>query len=107
MSLESDYTDLDKLRITIESLSTYHHIEIAKILLNNNIKVSENNNGIFVNLSNISSSIINEIKEYIKFINSQEYHINIDEIKKNNLENIYFKKTETETRKDNCINLEK
>ena len=86
-----NYPELEKIRKTIENLNNNHHIEIAKILKNNNIKLTENNNGIFLNLNNISESIINEIKNYISFIKSQENLIKIDETKKENIENIYFK----------------
>ena len=86
-----NYEELEKLRKTIENLNTGHHIEIAKILKNNNIKLTENSNGIFINLNNISSNIIDQINTYLQFIRTQEKLINIDESKKENLENIYFK----------------
>ena len=84
------FEELDKLRKKIELLPNIHHIEIAKILKNNNIKLTENNNGIFINLNNIETKIIEEIKEYIIFIKSQEELIDIDESKKNNLEKNFF-----------------
>ena len=86
-----NYSNLEKLRKTIEILNSIHHIEIAKILKKNNIKLTENNNGIFINLNNLSSNIIEDIKQYINFIKTQESLINIDESKKEKLENIYFK----------------
>jgi hypothetical protein len=86
-----DYEELDKLRKTIEFLNNSHHIEIAKIFKNNNIKLTENNNGIFINLNNISSKIIDEIKNYINFVKQQESLLNIDETKKEDLEKIFFK----------------
>ena len=82
---------LSRLSKKIEKLNKIHHVEIGKILFDNNIKLSENNNGIFVKLNNISENIINKISDYIDFINNQESHINIDEIKKNKLENSFFK----------------
>ena len=86
-----NYEELDKIRKIIELLNKSHHVEIAKILKKNNIKLTENNNGIFINLNNISNNIIFQIKEYINFIKTQEKLINIDESKKETLENIYFK----------------
>ena len=83
--------DLKRLSVKIEKLNTNHHIEIGKILYNNNIKLTENNNGIFVKLNNISSDIINKINNYLTFINSQESHINIDEDRKISLEKSFFK----------------
>ena len=42
---KTNYNNLEKIRKQIESLNNVHHIEIAKILKNNNIKLTENNNG--------------------------------------------------------------
>ena len=86
-----DYEELEKLRKIIEGLNNVHHIEIAKIFKKHNIKLTENNNGIFINLNNISNVIIIDIKNYINFIRNQEKLINIDETKKETLENTYFK----------------
>ena len=47
--------------------------------------MTENNNGIFINLNNISNVIIIDIKNYINFIKNQENLINIDELR-----NYYF-----------------
>jgi hypothetical protein len=91
-----NFEELDKLRKKIEVLPNIHHIEIAKIFKNNNIKLTENNNGIFINLNNIDSKIIEEIKEYIIFIKSQEELIDIDESKKHKLEKNFFTTTSNE-----------
>ena len=87
---KKNYKDLERIRKHIETLSTIHHIEIARIFKNNNIKLTENNNGLFVNLNNIDSSIIDEIQNYLNFVNLQENNINdIEDIKKD-LEKNFF-----------------
>ena len=83
--------ELKRLSVKIEKLNASHHIEIGKILYNNNIKLTENNNGIFVKLNNIPSTVINKINNYLTFINSQESHLNIDEDRKITLEKSFFK----------------
>tara|TARA_B100000424_G_C22668204_1_gene367018 strand:- start:174 stop:485 length:312 start_codon:yes stop_codon:yes gene_type:complete len=83
--------ELEQIRKKIEKLDTNAHIEIAKILKLYKVKLMENNNGIFINLNNLSDIILNEILKYIDFIKIQENVINLDESTKNNLENIYFK----------------
>ena len=88
---KKNYDELEKLRKIIENLNNSHHLEIAKIFKSNNIKLTENNNGIFINLNKIPCNVIEEIKKYIEFIKTQEKLINIDESKKETLENIYFK----------------
>tara|TARA_B110001452_G_scaffold267580_1_gene278204 strand:+ start:1972 stop:2361 length:390 start_codon:yes stop_codon:yes gene_type:complete len=94
-----NYEDLEKLRKNIEPMNKSHHVEIAKILKKHNCHLNENNNGIFVNLNDISDYIIDQIKEYLHFIKNQETYLNEDEKTKENLENIYFK--------DNKDNLDK
>jgi fructose-1,6-bisphosphatase/sedoheptulose 1,7-bisphosphatase-like protein len=86
-----NYDDLEKIRKTIEKLDKSRHIDIAKIFKKNNIKLTENNNGIFINLNNIPSGIINEIKQYINFVKTQETMISIDESTKVNIEKNFFK----------------
>ena len=63
------YTVIEKKEIVnkIKSLSKIEHIEIFKILRRNNIKYTENSNGIFINLINIDNNIIKQIDEFISF----------------------------------------
>ena len=86
-----DNNDLIKLCKNIESLEKIHHIEIAKILKTNNVYLNENNNGIFINLTKISSKVYMEMLNYVEFVQKQENDINKDEKLKKNLETIYFK----------------
>lgn len=90
--------NLDKLRKTIEKLSKNHHIEIAKILKKNSIRLTENNNGIFINLNNIGENILEEIINYLKYVKEQEKDINLFETQLEEIENTYFKDN-----KDNIV----
>ena len=76
-----NYEELEKLRKTIENLNIEHHLEIAKIFKSNNIKLTENNNGIFINLNNISSNIIVQINTYLQFIKTQE-NLSVNKLRK-------------------------
>tara|TARA_Y100000022_G_C13052599_1_gene285107 strand:+ start:135 stop:410 length:276 start_codon:yes stop_codon:yes gene_type:complete len=83
---------LDKIRKSIESMEKINQLEFVKILLENNIKLTENNNGIFVNLNNLDNKTIKEFILQLDFINNQNNFLNIDENKKSDLENNFFKK---------------
>ena len=87
-----NFTVLEKIRKSIESMEKINQIEFAKILLNNNVKLTENNNGIFVNLNILDNNTINQFISQLDFINNQNNLLNIDENKKSDLENIFFKK---------------
>ena len=44
-----------ELKKKIENLDEIHHKKILEIFLNNNIHVSENRNGCFINISNLDN----------------------------------------------------
>lgn len=84
---------LNLLKNNIDTMDVSQHMEICKILKKNNIFLNENNNGIFVNLNTIDEKIILELENYIFFIKKQSELIKLDENKKIEIENIYFKNT--------------
>ena len=55
-------TNLEQMKITIESMSKINQIEILKILVNHNVKINENKSGIFVNMTFLDEKIIDDIK---------------------------------------------
>ena len=62
---KNNAVNLERIRKTIESLISTHHIEVAKILVNHNVKLTENLNGIFINLTNSPEPVIdNELKKF-------------------------------------------
>lgn len=63
---------LVEIKKNIESLNKTRQVEILKIFLKNNVSISENNNGTFVNLSFLPEECLNEIKEYLNYIKDQE-----------------------------------
>jgi signal-transduction protein with cAMP-binding, CBS, and nucleotidyltransferase domain len=84
--------DLILLKEKIEKLNKFHQIEITRILnTHDNITLNENKNGIFVNLSIIEKNIIEEIKEYLEYVNILQSDFNSIEKEKNLLSNKFFK----------------
>ena len=86
----------------IETMPQFNQIEILKIISKHkDIILNENKNGIHINLTEISSVVIDELCEYINYINAQEMNLNIVEAQKEEFKNIYFTK---DTKKDNKDN---
>lgn len=68
--------DLEKIKIKIENMSKHHQIEILKIFKKySNVKLNENKSGVFINLSFLSSTTIEELVKYIDFVEAQESSI--------------------------------
>jgi hypothetical protein len=86
-----DTTKLHTIKETIEDMEKCHQIEILKILVKNSIVISENNNGTFVNLSDLSEDIIVLLDNYIKFVNKQDNQLLNIEKEKAVIKDEFFK----------------
>ena len=74
----------------IKTLSTNEHIQVFSIIQNANVKYTENNNGIFINLSNINNTILNKLIKFVEYakINNTELETTnkiIDKIREENI----------------------
>ena len=80
------------LKNNIENLNKFHQIEILKIF-NQDIPnmVNENNNGVFINLVDLSETLYNKLNEYINYVNVQQDQLTSIEEEKINIENEFFK----------------
>jgi hypothetical protein len=59
-----------------------YYIEIYKIIKDNNVLYSQNNNGIFINLTNIEDDILDKIVKYLNYIESRNSEIDSEFYKK-------------------------
>jgi|TARA_B110001450_G_scaffold126147_1_gene118752 hypothetical protein len=86
--------DVDKLkciRDKIENLDKNNHIDILRLLVKNDVFINENKNGVFINLTDLSNDIINDMEKYIDYVSEQKIDLDYIEHQKDVLENKYFK----------------
>lgn len=83
---------LEILRDKIQNIKeeSQHHLKILEILKNNNANYSENSNGVFVNMNNLESNIIEKLKEYLIYIDQQNKKFEDIENIKNQLKKDYL-----------------
>jgi len=74
--IEARINFLKEFKDKIEGLSVFHQIEVLRIFEKNGIKLNENKNGVFVNITYISNDIINEITKYLGYVVTQESQLN-------------------------------
>lgn len=92
--------NLNMLKEKIETLSHFHQVEILKILKQDDTCIlNENTNGVFINLTNVSTDVVNKLTNYLKYVNEQELELNDIEQQKSSLSNTFFKDI-----KDNNLN---
>ena len=78
------------LKDKIENLEAFHHNKILKVLIKNNIKYSENRNGIFVNMNSFNENTVEEIDNTLLYITKQEKNLKDIETIKEEINKDYF-----------------
>tara|TARA_B100001063_G_scaffold145396_1_gene135730 strand:+ start:4424 stop:4729 length:306 start_codon:yes stop_codon:yes gene_type:complete len=86
-----------KLKNKIEKLDKIQQIRILEILTKNQIKYSENRNGIFLNMDNLNEKTVVEIEKNLEYFQKQEKTLSDIETIKKELNNDYFKNGNKET----------
>jgi len=82
--------NLKLLKETIEIMDSVHHPKILEILKLNNIHISSNRNGCFINMNHFTENIIELLNNFINYINIQEKTLGAVENAKKNIEEAYF-----------------
>ena len=101
-----DSNILNNLKYQIENLDKIHHPKILQIIKNNEIKFSENRNGIFINMSSFNEKTINDINKMVLYIKEQEKNLKDTENLKESLNKDFFESNSSNKLKDNTsINL--
>tara|TARA_E500000178_G_C16312095_1_gene440994 strand:- start:125 stop:415 length:291 start_codon:yes stop_codon:yes gene_type:complete len=86
---KNNYNLLKNICEKIDKLSKEKHIAILKIFKKDKINITENNNGCFINMNEVSDSILNEIIKYLEFnINNENELKKQETIKQSIIENI-------------------
>jgi hypothetical protein len=81
---------LNEIKNKIEELDKEFHLKIFNIFVANNIEFSENRNGVFINLNNLSNGILTQINEILHYFNTQEQNLNDIENIKKEINNDFF-----------------
>jgi hypothetical protein len=73
------------LKESNEKKPKYHQIEKLRILISNSVYLNENNNGTFVNLTELDDKSIQLLEKYAKYVKEQQNHISKIENEKDRL----------------------
>ena len=83
--------DINVLKERIETMSKYHQIEVLRLLRKQpSVKVNENNNGSFVNLTEQTPEVINALIKYANYVDEQQSQLKKVEIEKEQIEQHFF-----------------
>jgi 7,8-dihydro-6-hydroxymethylpterin-pyrophosphokinase len=83
--------DLTNLKERIENMDKYHQIEVLRILSNfPSVKTNENNNGTFVNLTEQTTTVIEDLYKYANYVEEQQKQLKKFETEKDQIEQHFF-----------------
>ena len=84
-------SELEYIRNLIEGMNKFNQIEVLRILYkSSSLLLNENKNGIHINLSEVNEETLNELNDYIKYVNTQEINLKQHEIKKEDFKTKFF-----------------
>ena len=89
---------------TVKKFCKVELFEIFKIIKKNNIKYTENNNGVFINLNIVSESILDEIELFINFCLTKKDSLQIEKYERENLAKLIKEDINREIKVNNNIN---
>jgi hypothetical protein len=88
-----DNNELIVIRDKIELMPKFNQVEVLRILSkHSNVTLNENKYGVHINLTDLYEDIIEELKIYIKYVNTQELNLNEMEKQKEEFKNTFFGK---------------
>ena len=93
---------LENIKNAIEFMNKYNQIEVLKILEKNMCKINENKSGVYINLSFLKEETIEQIRQYIAYVQDQETLLKPLECQKESFKNTFF--TEKEYKDDLLYN---
>jgi len=68
--------NINSLKDKIELLNKHHQIEILRILKQDKtLTLNENNNGVFINITEINDELYNKLNDYIDYVDNQKNNI--------------------------------
>ena len=86
------YMSVVDLKDRLEKMNKPQQIELARMLIHEyKVTYDENQNGIFINMSELSPSILDKIKKFLQYVELQEENITNVEREMNGLKDTFFK----------------
>ena len=81
---------LINLKKKIEELCIEDQKEILKLLIKNNVNISENNNGSFINISTLKDEFLFKIHDFVNIKSKQQEFFDSIENEKERIKQIYM-----------------
>jgi hypothetical protein len=80
-----------EIKERIEALSKHHQIEALRMLTKiQTITMNENNNGVFINLTEQDDNVMKQLEEFLNYVDVQQKHLHNIEDQQEQMEQEFF-----------------
>ena len=86
----SEIDKLQQIKEIIETMNKSYQLEILKLFISESSAFSENNNGVFINLTELDAKIIYKLEKFIDFVYKQQNQLETVETQKDNIKDEFF-----------------
>ena len=95
--------NLQTLRDDIEKMEPIHQQRVFEIIKGKRISYTENNNGIFINLTTIDKDTIKDIKSYLLYVDLQQEQLDKGEKDKEQYAKQFYKDNKAIVESENQV----
>jgi len=82
---------LEAMKATIERWNKTQHMEVLNIIKKNPaVKLNENRNGVYINLSYLPEETLQELSQYLAYVKEQETNLEKVETQKEEFKSAFF-----------------
>jgi len=82
---------LEAMKATIERWNKTQHMEVLNIIKKNPaVKLNENRNGVYINLSYLPEETLQELAQYLDYVREQETNLEKVETQKEEFKSAFF-----------------
>ena len=92
--------EIEKLKKDIEQMPKVNHVEVLRMFKQNKIQLNENQNGVFINMTELDDAIIEKLQQYVEYVISQHKELSQQEKVKENFHKTFFNNNDKDN-KDN------
>lgn len=83
--------DLEGMKTTIEAFSKKHQVEVLRIIQQGSSStINENKSGIYINMTFLTPSTVDQLRQYIDYVQDQETMLKPFETQKEDFKNTFF-----------------
>ena len=86
----SETDKLLQIKDIIEAMNKTYQLEILKLFVTESSVFSGNNNGVFINLTELDAKIIYKLEKYIDFVYKQQNQLETVETQKDHIKDEFF-----------------